>query len=939
MQWKPATLLVIAVSALLSLGNVSASSTRSNPLKRVGYATDASIKVVSRRQSTQELLNRASSHPLPRRDSIDSRNTAQVLSSDSIRLSIRAFNQTFFLHLDPNDHIVPPQGARVNVWEWDSTTQQEVLARQEVIDREAIRAYHGVVVHPSLTSRRMHEDHLGVSRIRSGLAEDGILGRAAIMVHDDGSVSGTPKFEGSFDWRGNKHSIKTSRSYQSSRGEHDPLLHPRSLETDALIIHRESDVMSDAEAYAYGLQRRDEDADGPGCGHDSHEFNFNNPLFLSELNNINTSRSPFNFFTPRPSSSLNLFKRAMPWFDLASRDVLSDFGDGPSIVGLPRHIDLEAFEYETEYRRAIYKRQGDALGNGANNSFVDEIGETQGCPNSARVVYVGLASDCTFSSANDGDSAKTSTALLTAMNSVSEIYRNTFNVSLGVVELEVRSATCPSTADSSVPWNVGCSALTMDDRLSAFSQWRGAQPSNGTGLWTLLTTCTSGAEVGVAWLGTLCTASASTSGTDTVTGAAVVADSNRNDQVIAHEIGHVFGAVHDCSSGCSISGQRASQSTGATCCPSSRSSCDDNAAHIMSPVASRTTTEFSSCSIGNICSMLGSGLNTSCVETPGQRKTLSTQSCGNGILEPGEECDAGTNGSSCCSTECKLINGAVCEPSSTACCTSSCQFAPSTKVCRAAKDSSDCDTVEHCTGSSSDCPADEYKDNGTSCGSGSLACANGRCTSRDLQCQRQTDSSNQDFSQACSVRADQSCQLSCQTPGNSNSCTVFQTHFVDGSPCGYGGYCESGSCQSSGWQNTFKSWYRNNLQIAIPVTIVIAVIVIALLWALIRCIIVPCINPNKKRPRGPSGVLASRRRANGQSMPPPPPNRHRQNMSQYAPPPMAPPAHSSGPWSNGGYESYSNSQPTSRDFNNRMSGNGVGQGRGNWVDASAWNGR
>lgn len=793
----------------------------------------------------------------------------------------------------------------------------------------------------------MHEDRLGVSRIRSGIRDDGILGQAAIVVHDDGSTSGLPRFEGTFDWRGNRHSIKSARSYHASRGQHDPLLHVRSLEKADLVVHRDSDIMSDAEAFSYGLVQRDELAADSDCGHDGREFNLNNPLFITELNNLNTSRSPLNFFTspnqPSISSSSTLLKRALPWFGLAGRDFTDDFDGAESLlVGMPESADLENFHYETEYQRLLVKRQGDALGNGANSSFVDEIGDTSGCPNTAQVVYLGMASDCTFTAANAGNSAQTSTALLTAMNSVSNVYRNTFNVSLGVVDLEVRSSTCPGSADRSVPWNVGCSALSMDQRLSAFSQWRGSQPSNGTGLWTLLTSCTSGAEVGVAWLGTLCTTDASQSGSDTVSGAAVIADSNRNDQVIAHEVGHVFGAVHDCSSGCSVSGQRAAQSSGAVCCPSSRSSCDDSAAHIMSPVASRTTMQFSACSIGNVCSMLANGLNTTCVETPGQRKTLSTQSCGNGILEPGEECDAGPDGSNCCSQQCKLINGAVCEPSSTACCTSQCQFAPSTRVCRPAKDNSSCDTVEYCTGSSSDCPADEYKSNGESCGSGSLACANGRCTSRDLQCQRQTDSSTQDFSQACSVRADQSCQLSCQTPGSGNSCTIFQTQFVDGSPCGYGGFCEGGECKSTGWQNTFKGWYRNNLQIAIPVTIIVGIVVILILWGLIRCLILPCIYPNKKRPRGPGAAIAARRQrrsgggGGGAYNVQPPPQRHQQQPSMsgvgggaYAPPPSAPPA-----WG-GGYDSYntaSNDSGQYRQHHPQRQSSG-------WVDPTAWNGR
>jgi hypothetical protein len=34
--------------------------------------------------------------------------------------------------------------------------------------------------------------------------------------------------------------------------------------------------------------------------------------------------------------------------------------------------------------------------------------------------------------------------------------------------------------------------------------------------------------------------------------------------------------------------------------------------------------------------------------------------CGNYFVDEGEDCDAGFNGSRCCSSDCKLIGGAVC---------------------------------------------------------------------------------------------------------------------------------------------------------------------------------------------------------------------------------------------------------------------------------------
>lgn len=833
------------------------------------------------------------------------------------------------------------------MWGWDAEKGKEVLQSKQVIAREDVRAYHGVVVHPSYTRKRMFEDELGVSRTLSGISDqEGVVGTATILLHDDGSASGdgSPRFEGSFDWRGNQHTIQTSRNYHVGRHSSDPSVHRRSIELSHLIVHRDSDLMSNHEASEW-LQARGEDfsqASTSSCSHDGHEYNLNNHLLLTDANNDNSSRSPLDFFASPDQgsgsvhSAQSLLRRGLSALDLFNGEETSQTDDGELVATAWQGVESrDSFRYDYEPHQLLSRQTtgSDTGGNGGNRSFVNAIGNTQGCPKSAQVVYVGMAADCTFTQAMGGEVSNTSATLLNIMNTVSNVYRNTFNVSLGVVELDVRSATCPSTANSAVPWNVGCNNLSLDQRLSSFSAWRGAQPANGTGLWHLLTACTtttSSGEIGVAWLGTLCKTDSDSSGSDTVSGTGVTSNTNRNAQVVAHEMGHNFGAIHDCMSGCNLSGIRAAQSNGATCCPQSSSSCNDNDAHIMSPVAATNTLTFSPCSIGNVCTMLSGGLNTQCVTTPGQRNTLSTQQCGNGILEPGEECDAGPNGSSCCTNQCKLTSGAQCDPTSSPCCTGSCRFAGSTQLCRPAKDNSTCDTPEYCTGNSATCPQDTYKPNGESCGSNGLACANGRCTSRDQQCQAQT-SRGQEFTQACPVRASQSCSVACQTDSSSSTCTLFQTNFIDGTPCGYGGYCQNGKCESSGWQNAFQGWYRNNLNIAIPVTIVIAIIVLLILAAIARrCC---CTGARRRNPKAAAGGRQRSRRglrnngavASSSFQPQPPPMR---TSNGYAPgttpystyaPPQGPPPTAGNP---GGPPAV---PPRSS--------------RSNWVDPSAYNGR
>jgi Metallo-peptidase family M12 len=115
---------------------------------------------------------------------------------------------------------------------------------------------------------------------------------------------------------------------------------------------------------------------------------------------------------------------------------------------------------------------------------------------------MGVAADCTYTQ-RYGNQTQARQQILTDWNSASSVYKSTFNISLGILELQVFNGTCPTTADPATPWNVGCGSLTLNDRLSLFSQWRGSKGNDGTGLWHLLSQCTTGSEVGIAWLATL----------------------------------------------------------------------------------------------------------------------------------------------------------------------------------------------------------------------------------------------------------------------------------------------------------------------------------------------------------------------------------------------------------------------------------------------------
>lgn len=819
-----------------------------------------------------------------------------------MRLNFRAFDQDFHLHLQPNHDLLHPDGTTVTYHAMNHTTGESYIQSTQILYPGDVSAYHGVVLHPTHTRRRFNEDQAGVRRDIYKDSDIGVVGRASILLHDDGAKSGLPYFEGSFDWLGNVHHVHTTRSYLAKRQHRDPLLEPHHEIGRSLILHRDSDIVPEGEDLAHLSQ---------GCNSDGLGYNNHSHLVLSQDNNDDQSSSVYSFFKLPTPPRFSRRGMSTSWNDLFVKR--SQDHSTPDVMP-------ETYTYDSldDYLEPTFRRRqatGNDIGGGGNqtNSYENVIGSTAGCPNSARVVYAGIASDCAYTQ-RQGSQDDARTEILNNMNSVSNLYRSTFNISIGVVELDVRSATCPSSPAQNARWNIGCGSDSIDVRLSEFSQWRAQQPGNGVGLWHLMTACNSGSEIGVAWLGTLCMTGASGSGDQVVSGTGVSSVTTQQWQVIAHEMGHNFGAIHDCTNGCTSGSTFATQNGGAPCCPLSASTCNANAAFIMNPSSRSNIENFSQCSIGNICTLLGQGLNTSCIATPGSRSTLSTQQCGNGILEPGEECDAGPNGSQCCTTQCRLTSNAQCDPATSPCCTSSCRYAASSQVCRPAVDSL-CDTTEYCNGTSASCPTDIKRDDGASCGSG-LSCANGFCTSRDQQCQ-QASTSSMSFSSACSASSSTGCQLTCQSPNSINQCLVLQQTFVDGTSCGYGGRCRDGECQSGSWQDTFRNWYTSNLRISIPVTIVIGIIVMLILWAIVRrC----CCGSARQRRQGSKSARGSRYTGA------PPPMRN----GPYTP--STPNSHLGQPAS---YETYgtSNTQgptvPTAARSSHRSS---------NWVDPHQWNG-
>ncbi|KAJ3326561.1 hypothetical protein HDU91_004611, partial [Kappamyces sp. JEL0680] len=273
------------------------------------------------------------------------------------------------------------------------------------------------------------------------------------------------------------------------------------------------------------------------------------------------------------------------------------------------------------------------------------------CLSSLKVLAMGVAADCSYVTAKGGIQNALS-AILENWNSASKVYESTFNVQLGVAKVLLQESCNSPASVTSLPWNQDCTnpAYTIQNRLSDFSQWRGTQ-QDGMGLWHLMTKCNTQPAVGIAWVSQLCTTSANAqntgSGNQIVSGTGVSSITPVEWKVVAHEIGHGFGAIHDCTSSFCTSA-----------CTSCSPNCDCGGTYLMNPLDNASSGDFSPGSIQLICN----GIQTQgaqCLKNPGELQFVNAGICGNGVKEGNEQCDCGLPNSTACQND-PCCDGATC---------------------------------------------------------------------------------------------------------------------------------------------------------------------------------------------------------------------------------------------------------------------------------------
>ena len=202
--------------------------------------------------------------------------------------------------------------------------------------------------------------------------------------------------------------------------------------------------------------------------------------------------------------------------------------------------------------------------------------------------------------------------------------------------------------------------------------------------------------------------------------AIVAADQNNAAAVAAtasHELGHNYGMHHDKEND-----------------PDTSCECSDGSHKcIMSAIISNDTpSKWSTCSREVLESMQDEVSHSCLKDQPSADLLFGNPVCGNGIIEKGEQCDCGSHDCNCCTSECKLPEGAECSPTNGKCCDDNCKVKRKGSLCRQAE--SDCDLAEYCDGESVFCPRNDFKHTGATCASGHGHCYGPECRHKDGQC-------------------------------------------------------------------------------------------------------------------------------------------------------------------------------------------------------------
>lgn len=228
--------------------------------------------------------------------------------------------------------------------------------------------------------------------------------------------------------------------------------------------------------------------------------------------------------------------------------------------------------------------------------------------------------------------------------------------------------------------------------------------------------------------------------------------------LMVHELGHNLGIQHD----------------------HSACVCEERPFGLMHETISKES-GFSNCSSDYFSQFLREHKGACLFNNPRHRGRWHQDSyCGNGVVEDSEQCDCGSACYSdpCCDHMCQLKEEAHC---SDGLCCSNCRLRYKGFMCRPAV--GECDLPEYCDGSSSKCPTDSYKQDGTSCDR-IYYCAAGRCKNPDNQCMDIYGSPARSAPEACYILVNSKGDRFGNCGGPTSATSRYLKCFDDNTFCG-----------------------------------------------------------------------------------------------------------------------------------------------------------